>query len=156
MVYGWDRGVVIMQEPVLRNLTLKSFSSRNLRIRLHRRLSQALHLHDNKTGNLGINVNGYGRHTVLDFDPGADFHTYGVQVDPDPVSPDKHAIISYLLDGKVTNTFKTIDYDDRYNTFITKAIAEGREKRTWDIAITGQIGGKNEMVSAIPKTGMPI
>ena len=46
--------------------------------------------------------------------------------------------------GKVTNTFKTIDYDDRYNTFITKAIAEGREKRTWDIAITGQIGGKNE------------
>ena len=41
-----------------------------------RRLSQALHLHDNKTGNLGINVNGYGRHTVLDFDPGADFHTY--------------------------------------------------------------------------------
>lgn len=75
---------------------------------------------------------------------GADFHTYGVQVDPDPVSPDKHAIISYLLDGKVTNTFKTIDYDDRYNTFITKAIAEGREKRTWDIAITGQIGGKNE------------
>ena len=47
-----------------------------------RRLSQALHLHDNKTGNLGINVNGYGRHTVLDFDPGADFHTYGVQVDP--------------------------------------------------------------------------
>lgn len=48
------------------------------------------------------------------------------------------------MDGKVTNTFKTIDYDDRYNTFITKAIAEGREKRTWDIAITGQIGGKNE------------
>lgn len=35
MVYGWDRGVVIMQEPVLRNLTSKSFSSRNLRIRLH-------------------------------------------------------------------------------------------------------------------------
>lgn len=111
------------------------------------RLSQALHLHDNDKGTavnestLGVNVNGYGRHTVLDFDPGADFHVYGVQIDPDPDAPKEHVIISYLLDGEVTNTFRTADYGNRYNEFVLKAYRDGREKTAWDIAITAQIGG---------------
>lgn len=111
------------------------------------RLSQALHLHDNDKGKevnestLGVNVNGYGRHTILNFDPGKEYHVYGVQIDPDPDAPKEHAIISYLLDGKVTNTLKTKDYGNRYNEFVLKAFREGREKTAWDIAITAQIGG---------------
>lgn len=113
------------------------------------RLSQALHLHDNDKGSnvsdatLGVNVNGYGRHTILDFDPYQDYHIYGVQVEPDPEDPENHAIISYLLDGQLTNSFKTRDYGDRYNLFVTKAIKDNRQLNCWDVAITAQIGGKD-------------
>lgn len=117
------------------------------------RLSQALHLHDNETNSLATNVNGYGRHTVIDFDPMDDFHTYGVQVDPDPDDAN-HAIITFLLDGNPTSTFKTIDHGNKYNQFITKAKAEGREMTTWDIAITGQIGAP-EFIGQWPHVGYP-
>lgn len=124
-------------------------------------LSQALHLHDNDKGQavnestLGVNVNGYGRHVDMPFNPYDDYHTYGVQVDPDPEAPTEHAIISYLLDGKVTNTFKTRDYGSRYNTFITKAIKEGHEKTAWDFAITGQIGGRDSNGIGYPEDKNP-
>lgn len=126
-----------------------------------RRLSQALHLHDNDKGSevsestLGVNVNGYGRHAIMNFDPGADFHVYGVQIDPDPEAPEEHVIISYLLDGEVTNTFKTRDYGDRYNTFVKKAFQEGRTDRAWDIAITAQIGGKDDNGIGYPEDRDP-
>lgn len=100
-------------------------------------------------------MNGYGRHVDMPFNPYDEYHTYGVQVDPDPAAPTEHAIISYLLDGKVTNTFKTRDYGNRYNTFITKAIKEGHEKTAWDFAITGQIGGRDSNGIGYPEDKNP-
>ena len=64
-------------------------------------------------------------------------------------------IISYLLDGKVTNTFRTRDYGDRYNTFVKKAFQEGRTESAWDIAITAQIGGKDENGIGYPEDRDP-
>lgn len=124
-------------------------------------LSQALHLHDNDKGSavtestLGVNVNGYGRHTDMDFDPYDGYHTYGVQVEPDPEAPDEHAVISYLLDGEVTNSFRTRDYGNRYNTFITKALSEGNAKTAWDFAVTGQIGGRDDNGIGYPEDKNP-
>lgn len=118
-------------------------------------VNQTVHMHDNQTNKTRVNVNGNNRFAILNFDPSEDYHIYGVQIDPDPQSPNQHAIISFLLDGKITNTWKTIDYGDRHNSFITRALSEGRENSAWDIAITGQIGGLDRHGVGYPEDANP-
>lgn len=105
-------------------------------------INQTLHMFNSETQKTHMNRN-KNPFTILNFNPSEDYHVYGVQVDPDPNDPKRHAIISFLLDGEITDTWKTIDYGDRYNSFITEAFEEGMENTTWDVAITGQIGGSN-------------
>lgn len=112
----------------------------------HQQISQSIHMHNSETNSLRTNANGNDRFVIIDFNPEDDYHVYGVEVDPDPDAPTRHAVIRFLLDGRVTNTWKTKDHGDKYNSFITRAIGERREKSTWDVAITGQIGGTNDGV----------
>lgn len=112
----------------------------------HQQISQSIHMHNSETNSLRTNANGNDRFVIIDFNPEDDYHVYGVEVDPDPDDPTRHAVIRFLLDGRVTNTWKTKDHGDKYNSFITRAIGERREKSTWDVAITGQIGGTNDGV----------
>jgi hypothetical protein len=102
-------------------------------------LSQATHLFNSTTNKTDTNVPvGMNRNTPLT-DPQNVFHVYGVQVDPDPQHPDE-AIISYLLDGKVTISFSTHSIPG-HNKFILEA-KKADINKAWDMAITGQIGGQ--------------
>ena len=118
-------------------------------------INQTIHIYNKDEDKTDVNVNGSDRFVILDFNPEDDYHVYGVQVEPDPDYPDKHAIISMLLDGEVTCSWKTADYGDKYNTFITQAIAEGHEDTAWDVAITGQIGGRDANDMGYPDDADP-
>lgn len=109
-------------------------------------VNQTVHVYNSETGKTDVNANKMNRYTILSSNPSSDYHTYGVQVDPDPAAPREHAIISFLFDGQVTNVWKTKDYGEKYNSFIKRAFAEHREMTTWDIALTGQIGGNDSSV----------
>lgn len=109
-------------------------------------VNQTVHVFNSETGKTDVNANKMARYTILSANPGNEYHIYGVQIDPDPVAPKEHAIISFLLDGVVTNVWRTSDYGSKYNTFIKRALAEKREMTTWDIALTGQIGGNDSSV----------
>lgn len=119
------------------------------------KVSQTVHIHDNQTNSLVVNANGFGRHHSLNFNPGNDFHTYGVQIEPDPAEPKKHAIITFLFDGQETNTFKTRDHGDRYNKFVIETFKQGLEKKAWDFAITGQIGAPDRIGVGYPEDRDP-
>jgi hypothetical protein len=108
------------------------------------KINQSIHGNDNTTGKVRYNLNRESdRISALDFDPGSDFHVYGVQVDPDLDDADHHAVISFLIDGRVRSVWKSIDYGDKYNKFMSDAVKKGHENATWDIAINGGIGGAN-------------
>lgn len=109
-------------------------------------VNQTVHVFNSETGKTDVNVNKMARYTILSDNPNKDYHVYGVQIDPDPSAPNEHAIISFLFDGRVTNVWRTKDYGDKYNSFIKRAIAEKREMMTWDLALTGQIGGSDSSV----------
>lgn len=109
-------------------------------------VNQTVHMHNSVKNRQDVNVNKMARYIKLPDNPEENFHVYGVEVDPDPSDPSRHAIIRFLLDGNVTNVWKTKDYGDTYNSFITRAIADNKEMHTWDIAITGQIGGNDSSV----------
>ena len=109
-------------------------------------VNQTVHMHNDVTNRQDVNVNKMDRYVKLPDNPEENFHVYGVQIDPDESDPNNHAVIKFLLDGQVTNTWKTIDFGDTYNTFITRALDESKEMKTWDVAITGQIGGKDSSV----------
>ena len=101
-------------------------------------LSQAAHLWNNITNKTDTNVpKGQNRNFPV-LDPANTFHVYGVQVDPDPAHADE-AIITFLLDGKVTYSFST-NAIPGHNNFIKEA-KNGHLDKAWDMAITGQIGG---------------
>src|SRR5690606_34549234 len=101
-------------------------------------LSQAAHLWNSTTEKTDTNVpKGQNRNSPVS-DPASTFHVYGVQVDPDPAHVDE-AIITFLLDGKVTYSFSTNDIPG-HNKFIKEA-KNGHLNSAWDMAITGQIGG---------------
>lgn len=82
----------------------------------------------------------------ISFDPAADFHVYGVQMDPVPGDSSKHIAISFLLDGRVRSVFSTKDYviDGtsiyKYNEFLKKKYTADIDS-VWDVAINGGIGG---------------
>lgn len=109
-------------------------------------VNQTVHVHNSETNKLAVNANGMARYAILSENPENDYHIYGVQIDPDPQDPTHHAVISFLFDGKVTNVWKTIDYGNKYNSFVTRAIADKKEMAAWDLAITGQIGGVDSSV----------
>ena len=110
----------------------------------------------------GYNHNNYGdRIKEIIFDPSEDFHVYGVQIDPEPGDSSRNIAVSFLLDGRVrsvfiTSYYKTSDeavdsadmkpmkdkYPYRYNALLRKENFKNGIDRVWDVAITGQIGGK--------------
>ena len=101
--------------------------------------------------NSSYNINDYGdRVREIDFDPGKDFHVYGAQIDPEPGDP-MHLAVTFLLDGRVRSVFRTKDdryklnnskYPYRYNALLAENFSKYGEERVWDVAITGQVGGK--------------
>ena len=110
----------------------------------------------------GYNHNNYSdRIKEIVFDPSEDFHVYGAQIDPDPGDSSRNIAVSFLLDGRVrsvfiTSYYKTSDeavdsadmkpmkdkYPYRYNALLRKENFKNGIDRVWDVAITGQIGGK--------------
>ncbi len=135
-------------------LDMQEFFVRSFESSGKRYASQALHLWNNDTGATTTNINGNARHTEINFDPMAAFHTYGVQVEEDPTDQD-HAIVSYLIDGVVTNTIKTRDYGSKYNKFVTQARADNRMMSAWDFCVTGGIGGKDSFGIGYPEDRDP-
>ena len=105
----------------------------------------------NGNPNNTYNHNDYGdRVREIDFDPGKDFHVYGAQIDPEPGDP-MHLAVTFLLDGRVRSVFRTKDnryksnnskYPYRYNALLAQNLSKYGEDRVWDVAITGQVGGK--------------
>lgn len=101
--------------------------------------------------NNSYNHNDYGdRVREIDFEPGKDFHVYGAQIDPEPGDP-MHLAVTFLLDGRVRSVFRTKDdryksnnskYPYRYNALLAQNLSKYGEDRVWDVAITGQVGGK--------------
>lgn len=97
------------------------------------------------------NHNDYGdRVREIDFDPGKDFHVYGAQIDPEPGDP-LNLAVTFLLDGRVRSVFRTKDdrykrkdprYPYQYNALLAQNLSKYGEDRVWDVAITGQVGGK--------------
>ena len=85
----------------------------------------------------------------VSFDPSADFHVYGAQIDPLPGDSAVHFAVSFLLDGRVRSVFSTKDYKIK-NTSIYKYnevlkneyFVNGDLEHVWDVAINGGIGGK--------------
>ena len=112
----------------------------------------------------GYNHNNYGdRIKEIIFDPSEDFHVYGAQIDPEPGDSSRNIAVSFLLDGRVrsvfiTSYYKTSDeavdsadmkpmkdkYPYRYNALLRKENFKNGIDRVWDVAITGQIGGKTD------------
>ncbi|WP_314664319.1 glycoside hydrolase family 16 protein [Prevotella aurantiaca] len=110
----------------------------------------------------GYNHNNYGdRIKEIMFDPSEDFHVYGAQIDPEPGDSSRNIAVSFLLDGRVRSVFITsyyktsgeaVDsadmkpmkdkYPYRYNALLRKENLKNGIDRVWDVAITGQIGGK--------------
>lgn len=110
----------------------------------------------------GYNHNNYSdRIKEIMFDPSEDFHVYGAQIDPEPGDSSRNIAVSFLLDGRVrsvfiTSYYKTSDeavdsadmkpmkdkYPYRYNALLRKENFKNGIDRVWDVAITGQIGGK--------------
>ena len=101
----------------------------------------------------------------IDFDPSKDFHVYGVQIDPEPGDA-KNLAVTFLLDGRVRSVFRTKAYGSsdpahpyKYNALLQENYSKYGEDRVWDVAITGQVGGKawkpNEEIlpSMYPYTG---
>ena len=110
----------------------------------------------------GYNHNNYSdRIKEIVFDPSEDFHVYGAQIDPEPGDSSRNIAVSFLLDGRVRSVFITsyyktsgeaVDsadmkpmkdkYPYRYNALLRKENFKNGIDRVWDVAITGQIGGK--------------
>lgn len=114
-------------------------------------------------------VNGYNHNAYTDrikpisFNPSDDFHVYGAQIDPEPDDSARHLAVTFLLDGRVRSVFRTIEhktadnvidprdkkpmkdkYPYRYNALLKKENMKFGIDRVWDVAITGQIGGKHD------------
>ena len=110
----------------------------------------------------GYNHNNYGdRIKEIIFDPSEDFHVYGAQIDPETGDSFRNIAVLFLLDVRVrsvfiTSYYKTSDeavdsadmkpmkdkYPYRYNALLRKENFKNGIDRVWDVAITGQIGGK--------------
>ena len=110
----------------------------------------------------GYNHNNYSdRIKEIVFDPSEDFHVYGAQIDPEPGDSSRNIAVSFLLGGRVRSVFITsyyktsgeaVDsadmkpmkdkYPYRYNALLRKENFKNGIDRVWDVAITGQIGGK--------------
>ncbi len=108
------------------------------------KINQSIHGNDNNTGSVRYNLNPESdRISAIDFNPEEDYHTYGVQIEPDIDDPDNHAVMSFLIDGRIRSVWRSRDYGNRYNKFMSDAVKGGHENATWDVAITGQVGASN-------------
>lgn len=85
----------------------------------------------------------------IKFDPSKDFHVYGAQIDPEPGDSARNLAVTFLLDGRVRSVFLTSAYKSnkpqypyRYNALLKDEYFKYGIDRVWDVAITGQVGGK--------------
>lgn len=84
----------------------------------------------------------------ISFDPSADYHVYGAQIDPLPGDSATHFAVSFLLDGRVRSVFSTKEHKIegtsiyKYNEMLKDEYIKGDIDHIWDVAITGGIGGK--------------
>lgn len=84
----------------------------------------------------------------IDFNPAEDFHVYGAQMDPLPGDSSVHLAVSFLLDGRVRSVFTTKtdkvggSSEYRFNELLKDKYIKGNIDHIWDVAITGQVGGK--------------
>lgn len=137
-VYGvwhafWNR---FFQGSSVAELDMQEFFVKGVGLNV---LTQSAHLFNSGTNKTDVNVpKGQNRNYPIS-DPANIFHVYGVQIDPDPAHTDE-AIITFLLDGKVTYSFSTNSIPG-HNRFI-KVAKDGHLDKAWDMAITGQIGGE--------------
>ena len=101
--------------------------------------TQSNHFWDNKLGQVRKNVP-ERNHTVHVSNISGTYHVYSLIVEPAP-TPDE-AIITFMIDGVVTKTFRTdANGAGLYNRFITDAKVQGRTHRAWNIMYTGGVGG---------------
>ncbi len=108
------------------------------------KINQSIHGNDNNTGSVRYNLNAESdRISAIDFNPEEDYHRYGVQIEPDINDPDNHAVVSFLIDGRIRSVWCSRNYGNRYNKFMSNTIKNGYENSTWDVAITGQVGASN-------------
>lgn len=109
------------------------------------KVSQSLHLHNNKTNKLDINVSATGRQDRRTTIEGIStrWHIYSVSVEPTEKATE--AVITFLVDDKKVYSYRTDSREaNLHNKFITDATSDKRTDRVWDVIINGGIGGKNE------------
>lgn len=108
------------------------------------KLNQSIHGNDRNTDRVRYNLNPEpDRISSIDFNPEEKFHVYGAQIEPDIDDPENHAVVSFLVDGRVRSVWRSRNFGDRYNKFMSNEVKSGYENETWDVAITGQIGASN-------------
>ncbi|MDO4249417.1 MAG: family 16 glycosylhydrolase, partial [Neisseria sp.] len=100
------------------------------------------------SGKLDINVpRGQDRRTALNDEIDENFHIYSVEITRGDV--ENEAVITYLVDNKITYSFKTDQFGPGvYNKFIMTAQGENRTEDTWNIMFTGGIGGQDNWTGA--------
>lgn len=108
------------------------------------KINQSIHGNDNTTGSVRYNLNAESdRISSIDFNPEENYHIYGAQIEPDIDDPNNHAVVSFLIDGRIRSVWRSRDYENRFNKFMSNDVKSGYEDNTWDVAITGQIGASN-------------
>ncbi|WP_231386565.1 family 16 glycosylhydrolase [Hoylesella oralis] len=115
-------------------------------------INQSIHGHNRATNSVKYNLNSeQDRIQDMSFDPSADYHVYGTQIDKDIDEPNKHFVVSFLLDGRVRSVWRSIDYGDKYTRLLDSDITNGTLDKTWDIAVTGQIGALDKLGVGYPE-----
>ncbi|MFC2711099.1 family 16 glycosylhydrolase [Hoylesella oralis] len=115
-------------------------------------INQSIHGHNRATNSVKYNLNSeQDRIQDMSFDPSADYHVYGAQIDKDIDEPNKHFVVSFLLDGRVRSVWRSIDYGDKYTRLLDSDITSGTLDKTWDIAVTGQIGALDKLGVGYPE-----
>lgn len=104
------------------------------------KVTQTIHLHNNKTGQLEANLpKNQIRYTEVTSSVQEEFHIYSVSVEPNGTG--NEATISFWVDNKKTISFSTNALGDNVlNKFISDSKKDGREMNTWNIMFQGGVG----------------
>jgi len=102
-------------------------------------VNQSIHGKDVEWGEkVHYNINDSAhRIRSVDFNPGADYHVYGVQVDKQ--TNRNGIVVTFLLDGKVRSVWQSTS---KFESLLKPENMPKGEDQVWDLAITGQMGGK--------------
>lgn len=102
-------------------------------------VNQSIHGKDVEWGEkVHYNINDSAhRIRSVDFNPGADYHVYGVQIDKQ--TNRNGIVVTFLLDGKVRSVWQSTS---KFESLLKPENMPKGEDQVWDLAITGQMGGK--------------